>query len=560
MTARRRRLLIALLAAALSAAPVSAVSAVDDSTPPAGTWTWPTYDRATDELVITSTFSDPESGVVSLTMSCDGAPEVVHSYAATVRVPARDPGAGGCADYGENYLTVSVVNGAGQSTAPRRFLIEMTAQVTFEYPLPARTGQPFTIRPVYSPGYVPPPDAMCRWEFRWGDTPSLRDNAFNETFGFLLFEGTAAEGFCGDWTFTLPWVPVPQFELDFRGPVQTARSGSWPDREVFKAVVVGTDRRIRQSNLPIAQVLPSTYTPIAGRSITYTRYLVGGASTGMATWTASLGTGDDPIVWERRTTSSTFTITPPTTGRLLVQWYKEADGRLLSAGYDPPVRRADTADPNTRAPSVRFAPGGSDASVPVQVSWSGTDSGWGIASYQLQRSVDGGAWRTVGLPSPRTTSITQRLAHGTAYRYRVRAADKAGNTGAWDVESAFRPRRTADTSTTVTYSRGWAIVGDPTAHGALVHETGTAGRAVSLEFRGRAVAWIAERGATFGKARVYVDGKYIKTVDTGLATNLPRRLVFRMAWPTVGTHKIRIVALGTAGRPTISVDGFAILR
>lgn len=446
------------------------------------------------------------------------------------------------------------------AAAPTVTAVDESAQVSFDYPLPARTGEPFTIRPVYSLGYTPPPDAMCRWEFRWGDTASLRDSAFNETFGFLLFEGTAAEGFCGDWTFTLPWVPVPQFELAFSGPVPMARSGSWPDREIFKALVSKTDRRIRESNLPIAQVLPSTYTPIAGRSITYTRYLVGGASPGPATWTAHLGTGDNPVVWERHTTSSTFTITPPTTGRLLVQWYKETDGRLLSAGYDPPVRRADTTDPNTKSPSVRFAPGGSDATVPVQVSWSGTDAGWGIASYQLQRSVDGGAWTKVALPSARATAITQRLAYGTSYRFRVRASDKAGNIGAWDVGAAFRPRRTADTSTTLRYSRGWATVSDPTAYGALVHETGTAGRAVSLEFRGRAVAWIAERGVSYGKARVYLDGAFVKTIDTGYDAALPRRLVFRASWPTVGTHRMRIVVLGTIGRPTISVDGFAILR
>lgn len=541
-------------------ASVPVVAAVVDSTAPTGDWVGLAFDRSANELVLTSTFADPESAVVSLTTSCDGAPEVVLSYAATVRIPALDPTAGGCAEYGVNDLTAYVTNAAGQSTAPRRLVVEMTAEVSFEYPLPARTGEPFTIRPVYSPGYTPPPNAMCRWEFRWGDTASLRDNEFNETFGFLLFEGTAAEGFCGEWTFTLPWVPVPQFELDFRGPAQMARSGSWPDREIFKAQVSGTDRRIRESSLPIAQVLPSTYTPIAGRSITYTRYLIGGASSGMATWTATLGTGDDPIVWERHTTSSTFTITPPTTGRLLVQWYKETDGRLLSAGYDPPVRRADTTAPNTRAPSVRFAPGGSDTSVPVQVSWSGTDAGWGIASYQLQRSIEGGAWTRVALPSARATTITQRLAYGTSYRFRVRATDKAGNTGSWDVGAAFRPRRTADTSTTVTYSRGWATVSDPTAHGALSHETSTAGRAVSLEFRGRAIAWIAERGSSFGKARVYVDGTYVRTVDTGYDANLPRRLVFRASWSSVGTHRIRIVALGTIGRPTISVDGFAILR
>ena len=201
--------------------------AVVDPSPPTGTFSQPTYDPGTNELVITTSFSDPESGVASVATSCDGGPEFVRPYATTVRIPALDPAAGGCPAFGVVDLLVRVFNGAGAST-DQTFRIDLQPVVTFDYPLPARTGERFTIRPVYTPGYVPPPDAMCRWEFRWGDTASLRDNEFNETFGFVLFEGTAGEGFCSEWTFTLPWVPVPQFELDFRGSVPTARSGSWP--------------------------------------------------------------------------------------------------------------------------------------------------------------------------------------------------------------------------------------------------------------------------------------------------------------------------------------------
>jgi hypothetical protein len=36
--------------------------------------------------------------------------------------------------------------------------------------------------------------------------------------------------------------------------------------------------------------------------------------------------------------------------------------------------------------------------------------------------------------------------------------------------------------------------------------------------------------------------------------------VFTHQWPTVGTHTIRIVVVGTAGRPVVSADGFVLLR
>jgi hypothetical protein len=432
--------------------------------------------------------------------------------------------------------------------------------VQLEFPLPARTGEPFTIRPVYSDGYVPPPSAKCSWELRWGNTKSLIDNEFDETFGGMYFDGFASDGFCGEWTFTLPWVPVRQFEVSFDGPATLVRTGTRQENFI-QAAEVGTDRRIRESTLPIAQVLPSTYTPVVGEPVTYTRYLIGGATACCQMWwTARLGDGEDPVVWEKWTSSSTFTITPPKAGDLFVAWYRETSSTLLAAYYDPPVRYKDTTDPNTTAPIQRFASGGAGPTVPVSITWSGTDTGWGIKGYRLERSVNGGAWTKITLPSITTKTITQQLANGTSYRYRVRATDKAGNVGSWDYGPTFKPRRVSDTNTAVRYSAGWQTVDDPTAFGGVAHEATAEGRAVRFTFTGRDIAWIAERGPGFGKAKVYVDGVYIKTVDTGHDQNLPRRLVFRKHWSYVGTHTIRIVVSGTSGRPTISLDGFAILR
>lgn len=565
MTARSTaRSLVAALVFVSAGVFAPTTLALDDPSPPTGTFGYPAYDPVADELVIRTSFTDPESGVTSLATSCEGGPEVVRPYATTVRLPARDPAGGGCPGFGVMSLVVRIINGSGSST-DRAFSVDLLPIVTFEYPLPPRTGERFTIRPMYSAGFVRPPDAACTWEFRWGSTAALRDNDHDETFGAMGFAGPASQGFCDEWTFTLPWVPLPQFEVNFemRSDVgivpQTVRSGSWPDRELIHAAVVGTDRRIRESNLPVAQVLPSTYTPVVGQSITYTRYLIAGASSCCRPeWNAWIG--EDAPFHRYQSGGATFTVTPTIVGNLLVQWQPVDRDYLLYASYDPPVRRKDTVAPNTNAPHLRFAPGGSDARVPVEISWSGTDTGWGIASYRLERSVGGGGWTKVALPSARTTKIVQSLVYGVSHRYRVRAVDKAGNTGAWDYGAAFKPRRTSDQHAAVTYSSGWESVADPTAHGGVVHETGSGGRSVSFTFSGRAIAWIAERGPTFGKARVYIDGVLIKMVDTGQAADQPRRLVFRKSWSTVGTHRIRIVVSGTAGRPTISLDGFAILR
>jgi len=554
------RVLTVSLALAFLTWPASA-EAVDDTTPPVGTAVVYDYHHANETIEFKFSFSDPESGLVSIIISCDGGPEATYPYAKRLFVQRMVPSAGGCTTFGEHTFHARVVNGAGLETG-----IDITAWTEavfrFEYPRPARTGELFTVRPVYSDGYTVPAGAVCRWEVRWGNTSSLRDNDFDETFGGMLFEGRADDGFCGEWTFTLPWVPVPQFEINLDVPdVGSVRSGEWPDRELVHATVAGTDRRIYQSTLPIAQVLPSTYTPVVGQPVTYTRYLVGGAS-GCCNpvWTARLGSGETPIIWEKWTKSSTFTITPPKPGDLFVGWHRENAKGLLGAYYDPPVRRADTIDPNTTAPVQRLVGGTSDGSTPVKVSWNGTDKGWGIASYRLQRSVNGGAWTRVSLPAAKTTSINQRLEYGKTYRYRVRAADKAGNVGSWDYGPTFKPRRIADTNTAVAYSSGWSTVADATAHGGHLREARVAGKAARFTFSGRDVAWLAERGPGHGKAKVYIDGTYIKTVDLEAASDQPQRVVFTRHLSAKRTHAIRIVVSGTSGRPIVSLDGFAVLR
>jgi len=77
----------------------------------------------------------------------------------------------------------------------------------------------------------------------------------------------------------------------------------------------------------------------------------------------------------------------------------------------------------------------------VRVTWSGSDKGWGIGSYRLERSVNGGAWSRVTLSTPTAKSVVQSLAVGRTYRYRVRATDKAGNVSAWDYSAVYDLRR-----------------------------------------------------------------------------------------------------------------------
>ena len=69
------------------------------------------------------------------------------------------------------------------------------------------------------------------------------------------------------------------------------------------------------------------------------------------------------------------------------------------------------------------------------VSWSAKDTS-SIASYDVQVSVDGGAW-TAWLTKTKATSDVWLGADGHGYAFRVRAVDAKGNAGAWNVTATW---------------------------------------------------------------------------------------------------------------------------
>ena len=66
-----------------------------------------------------------------------------------------------------------------------------------------------------------------------------------------------------------------------------------------------------------------------------------------------------------------------------------------------------------------------------------------------------------------------------------------------------------------------------------------------------------DRGPGHGKAKVYVDGVLIRTVDLNASLDAPRRMIFRRHWSTVGSHTVKIVVSGTG---VVGLDAFVVLR
>ena len=571
----RRAVALAVGAALLAGAAIAGVppagvqvaSADVDTTPPTGSWSIASVDSTAKTVALTLAYSDPESALDRVRVGCDAEPSREFAYASPLAVPLAGPDGVGCgAGYGIKYLRVAVINDAGLVSTTTHESFWLLPAISLETPRPAVTGQLFTFRPVFPADLALSPQTVCTWELRWGSTASLRDfTKADESYGGLVFNGPKSKGYCGDWTFTLPWVPVRQFALtldifdDAANAAYKVEVGG--EGQPFLAAAVGTtDRHIRSSNLPIAYILPDRYAIIVGEPVTYRLYTRGGASIGTRSpWTAFLtGTARGFTQFG----GSSFTIVPSAPGNWTVSWNRSGGSYILGAYYDPPARYRDRTAPVTSDPRQRIATATQplDPFVRVSVSWSGSDRGWGIARYQLQRSMNGGTWRSVVLASARATSIVQSLPVNTKWQYRVRAVDKARNAGAWRYGPGFSSGRLGEASSALTFRGTWATLDDATAIGGRYRAAATAGSSATLTLRGRDLAWVAPRGPGFGKAEVWVDGRRAAVVDLWAATAVARQVVYRAHWTTKSTHTVRIRVLGTAGRPTVGLDGFIVLR
>lgn len=243
--------------------------------------------------------------------------------------------------------------------------------------------------------------------------------------------------------------------------------------------------------------------------------------------------------------------TAPPDGSYLATHWNTADSSFLIGAL------GDVDAPELTAPTVRFRSSAGRRAVPLKVSWSGSDAG-GIA-YTLLESVDGGAYSPVPLPLETATSKVRPTLPGHTYRYRVDAVDDFGN-GASVEAAPFRLDARQETSSAIAYGDRWARTYWSAALASYQRRTSEAGASARFTFTGSSVAWVARKGPTSGRARIYVDGSYVRTIDLWSSSPRARRIVYTTRWETAAAHTLKVVVKGTAGRPRVDVDAFLVIR
>jgi large repetitive protein len=212
----------------------------------------------------------------------------------------------------------------------------------------------------------------------------------------------------------------------------------------------------------------------------------------------------------------------------------------------------DTTAPVAEAPVETVAAPSTlgTTTVPVKVSWPAATDANGIDTYELQQSVDEGAYTDVTLATPTSLEATVNLAPGTStYRFRIRAIDPTGNASEWAEGPLFTVSQLQETATTLTYTGTWTQATLSGASGGSVKHANAGTARVSHAFTGRSVALVMAKGPSRGIATVYLDGVLVQTLDLYTASLQTRQIVYAASFDAdvdpEAVHTIEVRVTGT---------------
>ncbi len=171
-----------------------------------------------------------------------------------------------------------------------------------------------------------------------------------------------------------------------------------------------------------------------------------------------------------------------------------------------------------------------------------------------------GSWKRVAYwwltGSSRTTGWS-----GYAKRYVAKVMRYYREAGGKVAAPKSSARWTAnERSPAIDYTGSWQRANHRGYGGDRVAYATKAGASASFSFTGRKVTWNGPTGSTRGQAKVYVDGKYVKTVNAYRRSFDARSTLFQASWKAAGEHRITIVVVGTKGHPMVAIDDFVVTR
>ncbi|MGW6458352.1 N-acetylmuramoyl-L-alanine amidase [Streptomyces sp. NPDC055078] len=296
-------------------------------------------------------------------------------------------------------------------------------------------------------------------------------------------------------------------------------------------------------------------TSVTGAALSGTTYYTKGAIT--ANWSATTPNAliskyellvDGRVVATAPGTATSAKATLPAGTRKVQVRAVHQSGRTAITAATTVV--ADTTAPTfTTKPALALRTGTvNTTAVPLTLSWKAADAS-ALKEVRLTAPVA----KTYG---PTVTSAAHTAKSAVATAWPLTAYDRAGNTGTASVTGT--PVILQETS--AVRSGSWTTKSSTSYLGGKSYSSGARNASLTWTFTGRSVAWAVSRASTSGQAHVYVDGVKAATVDLKSATTKYRDAIWAKTWATSAKHTVKIVVVGTTGRPTVTTDGLVYLK
>jgi hypothetical protein len=237
----------------------------------------------------------------------------------------------------------------------------------------------------------------------------------------------------------------------------------------------------------------------------------------------------------------------------LGQHWNVADSSFLTR--EGPAAVLDSTAPRATRPRPTVA-GQLGRRVPVRLNWGSKDPD--VAGYWLWKSVDGHRWRYVPRRDLWSSTAQVHVLRGHSYRFLVHAFDEAGNASRAAVGYRFKARVFQERSRAVSYSGRWSQVYRSAASADHVAVPRSGPVLSRLAFYGKGIAFVAPTSPEGGSAAVFVDGRYVRTVDLTSTEPQERQVVFTQRFWSLQWHRIAVRPL--AGPVQVPVDAFVVLR
>jgi parallel beta-helix repeat protein len=115
-----------------------------------------------------------------------------------------------------------------------------------------------------------------------------------------------------------------------------------------------------------------------------------------------------------------------------------------------------------------------------------------------------------------------------------------------------------ETSRQITYRGTWYVASSTKYLGGHIKWARVRGASASFTFTGTGVSWIGPIGPTRGQANVYLNGRFLRSVNLHATTYSARHTILSLNFATQATRTLKVIVIGTVGHPNVGIDAFSV--